>query len=147
MNEQETCNAFVLPALDRGGWSIDQIRPQFHINNGAISPTLKRHSVARPLVADYVLEVSPDLPIGVVEAKRPRINAADGIEQAKRYALKLGLPFAFATNGLTIYEIDLHNPQMREIAQFPSPDELWARYTQAEDITTPLGQSLLRAPY
>ncbi|MEV7777847.1 EcoAI/FtnUII family type I restriction enzme subunit R [Kitasatospora sp. NPDC088351] len=147
MNEQETCQAFVLPALAEAGWQDDQIRSQYRINNGRIVATARRHAPGDPLIADYVLELSPDLPIGVVEAKRTRISAADGIQQAQRYARKLGLPFAYATNGQVIYEIDMQNPGMREIDRFPSPDELWARYQVGETVDTPLGAELIRAPY
>ncbi len=60
-----------------------------------------------PDASGQLLEYRADLPIGVVEAKRTRISAADGIEQAKCYALRLGLPFAYATNSQAIYEINL----------------------------------------
>lgn len=147
LNEDETCRTFVLPTLASAGWRNDQIRPQYRINEGRLVATLRYHAHSEPLIADYVLEYGPDLPIGVVEAKRTRAHAADGIEQAKRYAQRLDLPFAYATNGRVIYEIDLVTGRQAEVDRFPSPDELWARHLAHYEIDTQLGEELLRAPY
>ncbi|MFE2426477.1 EcoAI/FtnUII family type I restriction enzme subunit R [Streptomyces sp. NPDC059373] len=149
MTEEETCRAFVMPALTSSGWTNNQIRPQFRINDGRLTPTPKRHVHGDPLVADYVLEYMPDLPIGVVEAKRWRIDANDGVEQARRYAAKLGLSFAYATNGRQIVEIDYSSaaPTIREIDRFPSPDELWARYLIDLQADSDIGRELLMVPY
>ncbi len=147
LNEDETCRAYVLPALAHAGWNDDQIRSQYRINDGKIVATARRHAPGRPLIADYVLEYRADLPIGVVEAKRTRISAADGIEQAKRYALRLGLPFAYATNGQTIYEIDLLAGRINTVAAFPSPADLWARFQSHEVIDSELTARLVQAPF
>lgn len=149
MNEDETCRAFVLPALDQAGWAKDQIRPQFHINNGKLTATPKRHSRGDALIADYVLEYAPDVPIGVIEAKRWRVDADAGVEQARRYAHKLGLPFAYATNGQRIIEIDYRSatPTIKDIDRFPSPEELWARFLGDQEVDTELGRELLTSPY
>jgi type I restriction enzyme R subunit len=48
---------------------------------------------------DYLLHFRPDIPIAVVEAKKARVPAADGLQQAKNYAQMLDLSFAYATNG------------------------------------------------
>ncbi len=148
MNEDETCRTYILPALDRSGWTTDQIRPQFQINGGRLTPTPKRHMRDDPLVADYVLEYTPDLPIGVIEAKRYRIDAQDGVEQVRRYAKKLRLPFAYATNGREIIELDLRgtSPSIREIDRFPTPEELWSRFLDAEQADSALGRELLTTP-
>jgi type I restriction enzyme R subunit len=147
LNEDETCRTFVLPALAGAGWSKDQVRRQYRINEGRLVATSRYHAPGEPLIADYVLEYGPDLPVGVVEAKRTRANAADGIEQAKRYALRLDLPFAYATNGRVIFEIDLVTGRQTEVGRFPSPDELWARHLAHNEVDTQLGEELLRAPY
>jgi type I restriction enzyme R subunit len=83
----------------------------------------------------------------VVEVKRTSINAADGIEQAKRYARKLEVPFAFATNGLEIQEIDLGTGLITEIDAYPSPDELWARYRQARGLDVQFATNLVLTPF
>lgn len=90
-----------------------------------------------------------DLPIGVVEAKRWRVDAEDGVEQARRYAAKLGLNFAYATNGSRIVEIDYTgaSPRIQDVDRFPSPDELWRRYLADLRADSEVGRELLTSPY
>jgi type I restriction enzyme R subunit len=145
--EDETCRRFVLPALDRADWREDQIAPQYPISAGRIRVTARGHQRDRELRADYALEYEPGLVIGVVEAKRTRKDAQDGIEQAKRYAIKLDVPFAYATNGTVIYEIDLAAGTVLDVPRFPSPQELWSRYRQAKGVASGLPSDLLMAPF
>ncbi|WP_446224190.1 EcoAI/FtnUII family type I restriction enzme subunit R [Nocardia sp. IBHARD005] len=149
MTEDETCRVLVIPALTKAGWANEQIRPQFRINDGRLTATPKRHIPGDPLVADYVLEYAPDVPIGVVEAKRYRVDVDAGVEQARRYAAKLGLSFAYATNGRQIVEIDYSGaaPAIREIDRFPGPEELWNRYLADQKADSDIGRELLAAPY
>jgi type I site-specific restriction endonuclease len=98
-SEQETCRTFVVPELRAAGWGKRQIREQYRITNRKIIASARRHRPGNPLVADYVLEYRDDVPLAVVEAKRTKVDAAAGIEQAKRYAQQLELPVAYATNG------------------------------------------------
>ena len=46
--------------------------------------------------------------------------------QAKDYAGKMAVRFAYATNGQGIYSIDMETGKEGEIATYPTPDELWA---------------------
>jgi type I restriction enzyme R subunit len=60
-----------------------------------------------------------------------------GIQQALDYAEVLDVPFAYSSNGDGFLEHDrtaIHAPVTREIPldQFPTPAELWARYSQAK---------------
>src|SRR2546430_6521595 len=132
LTEQETCRAFVLPALSAVGWSRDQIREQYSINDGKLVVSPRRHRRERALIADYVLEYRGDVPLAVVEAKRTSVDVAAGIEQAKRYARRLGLPVAYATNGIEIWEIEIGGNRHR-VSSFPSPEELWQRYCGEKD--------------
>lgn len=145
--EDETCQRFVLPALDRAGWAEDQISSQYPITDGRILAAARFHERDSPLRADYVLEYSPGLVIGVVEAKRTRKNAGDGIEQAKRYARLLEVPFAYATNGIKIYEIDRAAGLITEPEEFPSPSTLWDRYRAAHGIGDGLDRELICVPF
>ncbi|WSZ02525.1 DEAD/DEAH box helicase family protein [Streptomyces sp. NBC_00872] len=146
MNEQETRRAFVTPALMSAGWSRDQVREEYPINDGKMEASARRHRRGPALVADYVLEYRDDAPIAVVEAKRTSVDVAAGIEQAKRYATRLGLPVAYATNGLEIWEIEIGGNR-RKISCFPSPEELWTRYCEDKGITSDLEQEFMLAPF
>ena len=105
--EEDTCRDYVVPRLKAAGWSDDQIVEQFPVTDGRIVPTRGRHRREKPLRADYLLEVSPGLAVGVVEAKREFKDAGDGFGQAIRYATMLDLPLAYSTNGQGIKERDL----------------------------------------
>ena len=55
---------------------------------------------------------------------------AGGLQQAIDYARDLDVKFAYSSNGDGFYEHDLITGEEREIKmdEFPSPDDLWARY-------------------
>ena len=53
--------------------------------------------------------------------------------QAKNYAGKLAIRFAYATNGQGVYAIDMVTGAEGEAPRFPTPDELWARLHAAPD--------------
>jgi type I restriction enzyme R subunit len=67
------------------------------------------------------------------------------MQQAKEYAEMLGLKFAFATNGHEIIEFDYLAGQEKVLEEFPTPLELWGRYTQAAGLQ-PEAEKTLREP-
>lgn len=94
----------------------------------------ERHRRDRPLRADYVLEVD-GVPVTLVEAKRTRRSAADGVTQAKEYGRLLELPVVYASNGRENRSIDLVDGHEEFNASFPSPGEAWERFVAANDLT------------
>ncbi|RAP59218.1 type I restriction endonuclease subunit R [Oleiagrimonas sp. MCCC 1A03011] len=82
---------------------------------------------ANPLSADYVLSYR-DRKLAVIEAKRAGLGHTDGVGQAKDYASRLQARFAYATNGIGWYGIDMHTGTEGDIAlPFPTPQQLWDR--------------------
>ena len=82
---------------------------------------------ANPLSADYVLSYR-DRKLAVIEAKRAGLGHTAGVGQAKDYATRLQARFAYASNGIGWYGIDMTTGKEGDIAlPFPSPQELWAR--------------------
>ena len=146
MDEDEVSRTLVVPALHQAGWSDRQICPQYRITNGKIIASARRHRHEDALIADYVLEYRDEVPIAVVEVKRPSISADDAIEQAKRYALRLEVPVAYATNGHVTWEIEIGGGVRRRVG-FPSPDELWHRYRETKGIGSQIEEQMLLAPY
>ncbi|QIK65625.1 DEAD/DEAH box helicase family protein [Nocardioides sp. HDW12B] len=133
--EADTCRDYVLPRLKEAGWDESQIVEQYRITDGRITTVGKNHRRAMPLRADYVLEYRPGLPIAVVEAKRYYAIPGKGMQQARRYAGLLDVPFAYATNGRGIVEDDRNTGIERaDMVGFPSPDALWARYREWRGI-------------
>ncbi|GGP18612.1 hypothetical protein GCM10012278_91430 [Nonomuraea glycinis] len=120
---------------------------EYTITDGKIMAAGGRPRRGAQLRADYALEYRPGLPIAVVEVKRTSISAADGLEQAKRYAKKLEVPFAYATNGRRIQEFDRGTGLITEIDGYPSPNELWRRYRQAKGLDVPLATDLVLTPF
>lgn len=143
ISEADTCRKYVLPKLYEAGWNDDQISEQKTFTDGRIlvagSKVVRRASKR----ADYILKKVRNFAIAVIEAKAAYKNPGDGLQQAKEYAEILGLKFAFSTNGHGIVEHDYTTGKERELDTFPSPDELWKRLTEIEDITSDIEPKLL----
>jgi type I restriction enzyme, R subunit len=150
--ERETCRDYVVPQLEASGWT-GRIVEQYAVTDGRIVPVPRRgprgrdHRREKPLLADYVLEVEPAFPVAVVEAKREYKLPADGLQQAMRYAQMLDLPFAYSTNGRGIVEHDYDSGIERDLAAFPSPDELWQRYRSWQGIVDDGAAETLVLPF
>lgn len=129
MTEEDIKLQFITPAISVK-WSLDRITMETKITDGKIN--LKGNFAFRekPKRADYVLSINANYPIAVVEAKDNRHTVSFGLQQAKIYAQMLDVPFAYSSNGDAFYEHDFLTGQERQLAlsEFPSPDELVARY-------------------
>lgn len=146
--EADTCRDYVVPRLKEAGWDDDQIAEQYRITDGRVLSVGKKHRRDTPLRADYVLEYRPGLPLAVVEAKRSYAIPGKGLQQAKRYASLLDVPFSYSTNGNGIVEDDRNTGIERDaLAGFPSPDVLWARYREWGGIVDDLAAEGLLLPF
>jgi type I restriction enzyme R subunit len=126
MNEAETRAEYIDPALAVAGWGVvegSRIRREFHITPGRIEGHGRR---SKPLIADYVLEYR-NTRLAVIEAKAYDEELTEGVAQAKEYAGKMEIRFAYSTNGRGIYGIDMQEGTEGELPQYPTPDELWNR--------------------
>ena len=146
MNEAETRAEHIDPALKAAGWGVvegSRIRREYSIAPGRIEGHGRR---GKALTADYVLEYR-NTKLAVVEAKALDEALTEGVGQAKNYAGKLAVCWAYSTNGRGIYQVDMsdgshgkegsdgkHKSHAShpshslegEIARYPTPDELWA---------------------
>ena len=123
MNEAETSLELIDPALRAAGWGIvenSRIRCEV-IAPGRLVGSGKR---ANPEKADYVLVYRGEK-LAVIEAKKRDLPDTEGLQQAKNYAQKLDTPFAYSTNGLRIYQVEMKTGQESYIDRYPTPDELW----------------------
>jgi type I restriction enzyme R subunit len=124
MNEAETRADHIDPALRASGWGVvegSHIRREYQITAGRLEGHGRR---AKADIADYVL-VYRNTKLAVVEAKPWDAPLTEGVAQAKAYAAKLAIRYTYSTNGQGIYAIDLQEGTEGEIAQYPTPDELW----------------------
>jgi type I restriction enzyme R subunit len=136
MNEAETRAEHIDPALKAAGWGVvegSKILREYPITPGRIEGHGRR---GKPLIADYVL-VYRNRKLAVVEAKAWDQELTEGVAQAKNYAAKLSVRYAYSTNGQGIYQVDMfppghqlstinHQPAEGEIHSFPSPNTLWS---------------------
>lgn len=145
-SEADTCRKYVLPKLYDAGWNDDQISEQKTFTDGRIVVVGSKCYRKKPKRADYLLRYRRDFLIAVVEAKASYKNPGDGLQQAKEYAEFLGLKFAYSTNGHGIVEHDYLTGKDTDLAAFPSPDNLWTRIRQAENMTADVFANRLLSP-
>ena len=128
MTEEDIKLHYITPAI-KAKWN-DMITMETKITDGKIN--LKGNLIVRekPKKADYVLYLSANQPIAIVEAKDNNHTVSFGLQQAMTYAKMLDVPFAYSSNGDAFYEHDNLTGLERQIPldQFPSPEELKARY-------------------
>jgi type I restriction enzyme R subunit len=146
MNKKELTEAdirtkFITPAIVGGSgekWNVmTQVREETYFTKGRVivrGKTVKRGEAKK---ADYLLFYKPNIPIAVIEAKDNNHSVGAGMQQALEYAEILDIPFAYSSNGDAFLEHDrsgISGTVEREfpLDQFPTPEELWARYRQAK---------------
>jgi len=133
MNEAETRAELIDPQLKESGWGVvegSRILREHHITIGRIQTGGGR---AKPLIADYVL-VYQGRKLAAIEAKSNVVEVGEGVAQAKNYAEKLNLETTFAANGREIYQICMTTGKEGLIASFPTPDELWNKTFETQDL-------------
>jgi type I restriction enzyme, R subunit len=131
MNEAETRAELIDPALRDAGWGVveaSRIRREV-IAPGRLEGQGRR---AKAEIADYVLFYR-NTKLAVIEAKARGKSDTEGLAQAKNYALKLQARFAFSTNGLGIYRVDMETGAEVYLPAWPSPEELWAQAFPTQD--------------
>ncbi|SCK36185.1 type I restriction enzyme, R subunit [Streptomyces sp. WMMB 714] len=122
-DEAATRDLFVDVLLKEAGWDLAADRDREFEITGLDTPSGKGR-------IDYVLWGDDDKPLAVVEAKRTKVDAYEGREQARRYAdavqQKYGLrPVIFYTNGYETYIWDDGNGYPpRQVQGFRTKDEL-----------------------
>ena len=130
--EEQVKLEVITPALERAGWPKNQLRMEF-ITQGTVVVD-RFHSIREKNIRklDYLLISKGGKGLAVVEAKKEAYPDNHGIQQAIAYAQMLDLPFAYSTSGHGFTEQDMMTGQTRhiELDEFPSEDDLWARYTE-----------------
>ena len=123
MNEAETRAELIDPALKAAGWGVveaSRVRREV-ITLGRLQGAGLR---AAQDIADYVLTYR-NHKLAVIEAKRRDLPDTEGVGQVKKYAEKLQTRFAYSTNGVGIYQIDMTTGAEQYVEAYPTPDELW----------------------
>jgi type I restriction enzyme, R subunit len=124
MNEAETRAEHIDPALKAAGWGLvegSRILREYPITLGRIEGHGRR---GKALTADYVL-VYRNHKLAALEAKAWDEEITEGLAQAKNYAGKMAVRYAYASNGQGIYGVDMTEGVEGEVRQYPGPEELW----------------------
>jgi type I restriction enzyme R subunit len=132
-SEQITRKKRIDQQLKAAGWLV------IPYSEGMDLTTLTNHAIEEFQTnngpADYALVVKGQL-LGVVEAKKLDVGAANVLEQAKRYSRGADktidewngyrVPFLYSSNGELIYHIDIRSSQnlSRQIYSFHTPEAL-----------------------
>lgn len=138
MSERDICTKYITPALVNAGWDIKkQIREEVTFTDGRVIVRGNVTTRGKRKRADYILYHKSNFPIAVVEAKDNNHSIGAGMQQAINYADILDIQFAYSSNGDGFIEHDLKKGTEREISldEFPTPEELWERYKETNDIT------------
>ena len=150
LSERDICTKFITPALKKSGWDeMSQIREEVPFTKGRI---IVRGQIAirgKAKRADYILYIKPNIPIALIEAKDATHSPGAGIQQALDYAVTLGIPYVFSSNGqaFVFHDRTGASPQKESnlpIDQFPSPTDLWFRYRAWKGINTEAEQIVLQ---
>jgi len=147
MSEEDIKLQFITPAVT-AKWNISKITMETKLTDGKIN--LKGNFVVRekPKRADYVLYLSPNNPIAIIEAKDNNHTVTHGLQQAMAYAQMLDLPFAYSSNGDGFAEHDFLTGLERTFGmdEFPTEDELINRF-KIESGMTSEQESIVNQPY
>jgi len=117
MNESQTRLDYIDPALQKVGWGSvgdSRILVEQSVNQITQGRLIGQGRRAAPLKADYILRYK-NRNLAVVEAKARDIYYTEGVGQAKDYAERLNIRYAYSTNGKQIYSIDM-DEGMREMS-------------------------------
>ena len=151
MSEEDIKFQFITPAIT-ANWKKQHITMETKITDGRVN--LKGNFVTRdkPKRADYVLYLSDNNPIAIVEAKDNNHSVSYGLQQAMEYARMLDTPFAFSSNGDGFAEHDFLTGTEREFGldEFPTEQELYLRYKAGANGGTGLTEQqerIITQPY
>ena len=147
MTEEDIKLQYITPALT-SKWERQKITMETQITDGKIS--LKGNLAVRQpgKRVDYLLYLSANNPIAVVEAKDNNHQVSAGLQQAMDYAKMLDLPFAFSSNGDGFAEHDFLTGAERQFGmdEFPTEAELSDRYKRKSGLT-PAQEAAMAQPY
>lgn len=151
-SEDDTRARYIDPALKEAGWDdMSQVQRNFAITAGRIMVKGKLTARGKKKYADYALSIIPNNVIAIIEAKHFGKRLGTGMQQGLEYAEMLDVPFVFSTNGQGFLFHDKTNPEQLEKElrpdEFPSPEELLAKYNRWKEIGDTNQQAIVQQPF
>ena len=147
MTEEDIKLQFITPAVT-DKWSRGKITMETRITDGKINLKGNLAFREKPKRADYLLYLSANNPIAVIEAKDNTHSISYGLQQAMEYARMLDLPFAFSSNGDGFAEHDFLTGKERQFSlkDFPTEAELIERFKRESGLS-PAQETAISQPY
>lgn len=153
LSERDICTKFINPAIQNAGWNMrTQVREEVSFTDGRIIVQGKLYTRGKKKRADYILYYKPNIPIAIIEAKDNKHKVGDGMQQALEYSEILQIPFVFTSNGdsFVFHDKTKSSGNVEEeisLDNFPSPEELWNKYSKEEDLDKPEIQDVVTQEY
>ena len=123
-NERTTCKELIEPALTQAGWEWQE---QLCIGPGRVNITGESmYDETQEIIADYLL-LHRGIPLIILEAKAESESAADGMQQASRYAQRLLIRFSLASNGKDWILTDNDTGHFDILSVPPTPEDIVSR--------------------
>jgi type I restriction enzyme R subunit len=123
-SEKLTCKELIEPRLAALGWSWHE---ELRIGPGRVNISSDAmYDETQSIIADYLLRFK-GVPLAVLEAKAESLSAADGMQQASRYARRLGLRFSISSNGNDWILTDNDTGDFESFDAPPTPDDMLFR--------------------
>ncbi|MCE9552036.1 MAG: DEAD/DEAH box helicase family protein [Planctomycetes bacterium] len=150
LTERDICTKYITPAVQQAGWDlIAQVREEVFFTKGRIIVRGKLVTRGKAKRADYILYYQPNIPLALIEAKDNNHGVGDGMQQGLEYADSLNIPFVFSSNGdgFVFHDRTVSGGAIESdlsLAEFPSPDDLWARYRVWKGLTPPQEKIVLQ---
>src|ERR1051326_9192428 len=134
LSERDICTKYITPSLRQAGWDeMTQLREEVSFTKGRVIVRGKLVTRGQAKRADYILYYKPNIPIAIIEAKDNNCSVGDGMQQALDYAVTLGIPFVFSSNGggFVFHDrtgLSVEKEVTLSLDTFPPPGQLWAKY-------------------
>lgn len=126
-NERTTCKEIIEPALTQVGWNWEK---QLRIGPGRVNLTgdslESMYDETQSIIADYLLRYR-GIPLAILEAKAETESAADGMQQASRYARRLLMRYSIASNGQDWILTDNNTGDFDTLSAPPTPEDIVLR--------------------
>src|SRR5438093_657618 len=111
LSEADTRAKRIDPALYQRGWKEDHIKREETAGSITINPLTGQPQRAAKGRIDYTLRLkitadSQPVAIALIEAKAEDKPPSLGLQQCKKYAALLHVPFVFSSNGFQYHEYD-----------------------------------------
>lgn len=153
LSERDICTKFINPAIEKAGWNMrTQVREEVSFTDGRIIVQGKLYARGKRKRADYILYYQSNIPLAIIEAKDNSKPVGSGMQQGLEYAEMLQIPFVFTSNGDSFVFHDRTISKgivEKEISldQFPSPEELWSKYLNKEELTSVDSKKIIEQDY